>query len=511
MPITLDVNELEFPNGKVEPNWYDGHTTIQVLNIYMKNVTTIEPNAFSTHAFHRMRGLVINAVGFVEIKDGAFNGLDAMEHLSLWADVAYAYTYTGNCLVQFAQRTLGIMVLGNFDWNSNNIFCNAKMSRLLQIELHLDVKRDVGQLRAISHKNFSSLTVIEKLDMRGCFIDVIMDGTFDYIGETLGDLNLSNNQIKHMNIDMFRVFFDSTTRTKYYSKILRISNNPIECVCDRYLLMNMTLITFGYTPKQMRHLLCRSKYGSCDVEGNNFCDECEHPQMIHLNGKPFVNAFTDTYSYPNYQLKFHRSGSMLLVTQHRPRRPYRLWIHNLNDPGNRRRLKCPNRGWIYQSIDCLLLSNSSERVLIERYLREAELILVCVIFWTHEKRSWPLHCQTLHKSLVVHVERSCFWSDVLSCVWPVLGLTILAFGLGFASSIAIGCWETYDSRIKRQRLNSYCYYSCDFGSNVKRIDSAFQIETAVEHQRSIEYMDIDDELCKCDGGDNVNEYIDVLE
>lgn len=237
----------------------------------------------------------------------------------------------------------------------------------------------------MSRDDFSGLVVVISLLLSSCNIQAILENSFDLIGETLIELSLNGNHIKHVSIDLFYTFLDLPIIFSYNHKTFTIDTLAVPCNCDSILLSNTTLISFGYR---------LGNFDNCPIES------CKDAQLIHAE-KLQLEIFkyeTSPLAYMNFQLNLNRnqkdSEPVLIVKQFKAR-PYRLWIMNLIVPDIRRRSQCPKIEWLRQSVDCLRFSRSEENIPIAKDLMKSNFTIVCIILLQHPRRVWPLHCITV--------------------------------------------------------------------------------------------------------------------
>lgn len=208
-------------------NWYTGIWPVERLNMRIKRLRVIHANAFNSTAFVGLTSLrLIIAAGDVSIDKEAFKGLRTMHVLG----------YEGSASVHFPPGLFDAISVSIEDivfkrWpcdvNMNSMFGNETF-RMLTV-LHIaNVGIPQANFRRLTAANFTSFRRLSLLLLIDCGIEVIEQNAFDAIGRTLKFIKLSRNWIKIVNVEMFRIFFESGI-----SRLLHITVNrePFTCNC----------------------------------------------------------------------------------------------------------------------------------------------------------------------------------------------------------------------------------------------------------------------------------------
>lgn len=392
-PITtLEMRGIQFPNGRIAPNWYNGQISIYSIIIELDNVTVIENNAFDMDAFRNLDTITLIFQTLTRIEANAFNNLACVDHLSLRStDTGTFWNNPSISILTPIRRTLQYFYNMNFTGTFNSLFGGEKLSQLSGVIIQNPPDRHCT--RILAPQNFSGLSFIARLALKNCGIEAILDQTFDYIGRTLVELNLSHNPLMQINLEVFWIFitFPPTQSDFVDEKLLIFVQNTYECDCSFYELKNMTMISFGTSafPGAERKITCVEPSTSVDTK-------CGDKQLIHVDNWHLNHSTIKLYAFPRFQIEFNRLDGSVIVKQVQ-RRLYRLWIQNLNDPEIKRKLLCPNRGWLHDSINCLILSKTTEVIDIRHQIAQSELTLICVMYLVNFKAVWPLQCATIRR------------------------------------------------------------------------------------------------------------------
>lgn len=446
LPVILRIKST-FPDGLMKPNWYAGHDDLHTLHIASSNLTVIEAGAFDWISFRKLKTISITVNSQIEYKTGMLNNLNYLETLSLQEDGAVARF--GNKLLEPVARTLlwfycTYVFARDGVHNFHDFVGDVKLSRLESLKV-ISMRRPEIQLAALGPNNFTGLKALQDMDIVSCGIVMIMENTFEYIGETLKRLDLTGNNLKIVRGDVFHPFLDSKKSLRLYSKFINLHSNPMECSCAFYALRNMTLISFGYTKYQLDIMKCRNSDAN-DIDDMHMT-KCDTSQLIHSRRFHVANAGVDIYAYPRFQINLILKDTCLMIRQF-SRGKYRLLIQNHNEPDDRKKTRCPNKWWMLESVHCLLLRDSIEKIPIAKYIRNSKLTTFCVIYVSAFKRIWPLHCTTIQRSDFVSEELSIWEPEHLPIAMMIVFAALIAgliVGFSMAPSVTIFIKQKADS------------------------------------------------------------------
>lgn len=466
-PMTsLELNAIKFPNGRVTANWYDGHIDIYSLKIELDNVTVIEQNAFDTKAFRTISILVLVFKTLTILEAGIFNNFHSLDLADFKVAKNGLYVINPNSnIFQPIHKTIRFISLPYYTGRHfNNLFGGIRLSRVLKIV----VSHCFRYRRTLAAENFTGLTIINDLELNNCGIEVIREHAFDFVGETLAKLVLSNNRIKFLDFERISVFVQSRPRLVMMDqrKQLYIYNNRIECTCDYYEMRNLTMISFGYSLFQDKRLTCtplKQNHRSHRV--------CDNLQVLHVD-KLFLNHPTiSIYTFPNIQIKFNATADILTVKQSKVR-PYRLWIKSVHQPVNIGGNQCSNKAINYDSENCLVLSNMIANINVQEYFQESELVMFCVMYFSYQSPVLPLHCATVHKSSTkIRSLTRCINYSIASVIGIVLGLVAFFLKENF-------CNKRNSLDIGQNQSDNYSHY--EFFVGFSRVSKTSVKETYVE-------------------------------
>lgn len=429
--LNLELRSIKFPDGVMGSNWYSGNISLYLIYIELDDVTVIEDNAFNVPALRTVYMISFLLKSFTEFKGKMFSGLELLEILTIIPENGAYFSYSNDKLLDPIYKTLKMFINLNFNATFKDTFGRGGYRRFALLEVAATNPRFNYIQRILSADDFSSLFAIRSLLLTNCGIEAISDHTFDYIGETLSKLDLSGNNLKHITIDLFYKFFDSSKFATNIAKIIALPQN-LECNCDIYLVRNVTLINFGHSIQQDESIIL------CNDNGNLSNIRCDDAQLLYPKKFHLMYKGGEVFAYLNYQLKFNQINAELIVRQFKKRR-YRLWIHSLND---RTTLKCPQKTWLEQFVNCYSFTKFEELIPIKKHLMNSDLTIFCIVYLQYPRKVWPLHCATIAKSIIVVPE---LWMVMENVVWIVSLLSFSCFFVGFSVIFAWSICREYVS------------------------------------------------------------------
>lgn len=415
----------EFPNGILQPKWYNGFERIHQLTIISKNLKIIQTDAFNCSAFHELQELSIRAYSPYEYRN-ITEGL--IRIVTLHLETQRSGARIGRILISLKKTlvhfyfscTFATTKLGNL----NNLFGNVKLSKLKILEVIYLERTEESTGVWLGACNFTGLVVLQEMHLVRCGIMAILVGTFDFIGETLKYINLSGNRLTTLTIDLFLIFLDWNRSPFYVTKWLALLDNPLHCNYEYYRLRNMTLISFGTVFGSEQLMSCIQDTSVIHTYAENSDNDL---QFIHANRWHLNHPENDVYSYPNFQLKFD-VRTVSLAIKHSQKGRFRLLVIGQYPMYNKLYRRCPNRWIILSTISCVTRQNTTDYLLLTKYLIENELTTFCVIYISVNRQIWPLHCATIRRPFG-NESRGYFWSEtpiqiLLWSVSSVLGVII---------------------------------------------------------------------------------------
>lgn len=158
-----------------------------------------------------------------DLKNGMFNGLDALQKL----------TFTNASHLRSVE--MGILDTLNQTLKELRIESDKKMLRDLPIASFTGSKQTLNvefvkihyTMKRLTNKSFISLTKVKYFDLSDCNIQFIEEGTFDPIIDTVGIIQLANNDVKILPAGMF----DSKPLNYQYTVVMVGERTYDACLC----------------------------------------------------------------------------------------------------------------------------------------------------------------------------------------------------------------------------------------------------------------------------------------
>lgn len=377
--------EADFPNDTLTDHWYSGHQPMDALEFIYCDLRVIHSNAFEWEVFHRLNRIKFQGSGQLEIK------FQYGQYLQL-RQLQFYNTIIENMPMHFLKplhRFLSVFYITMFppDITFNHLLGNAQLMKLEQLSI-FGLSSTIT--RSLHRSNFTKLICIQLLQLFDCNIDTIHPKTFDFIGETLYYLDLSNNKLTTIDPMWFETFLD--TDLGYY-KMFRYNFNPLQCNCNFYALQNFTLYLRTYM--SVHNAISQEQRATC-LESDQMAD-CDNLQILSREKLFLTNdSVIPQYAYPKVNLRLRHSILYALTTF---KMKFRLLILSHKQIETRKPTKCVSPSWIRDSITCLLVPGEMKEIRMDAYLRQSHLTTTFAILTHPMKQVWPMHMQTIRQRM----------------------------------------------------------------------------------------------------------------
>lgn len=287
----------------------------------------------------------------------------------------------------------------------------------------------------LSSDNFSSLPVLQRLDLSDCGIGIIDSDTFARFSSQFNSLNLRNNQLKTVQHQTFNRLIElHAERLDLYMGCGQFVNN---CIYFEFLAILAWNIEFSRMLVDIFEMPCNINMNAIEPSLRN----CSNLQIIHR--EKFCWAFDSVHAYPKFFLRIDESKLNLSIHTEQPRK-FRLLTFNMKGLGEFNKKwgvagdKCPKRGFLQQSIRCLLFNANFRQVPLASLYpgrgdgMKMELMNICVNYVSAgAKRMWPLHC-------IAFTTRDADRDSKEGRMVP-LPLAIASWILGMCMAFGVGC------------------------------------------------------------------------
>ncbi|KAJ6641952.1 Leucine-rich repeat-containing protein 4C [Pseudolycoriella hygida] len=221
--VSLTLRDgMVYPNFILKANWFTAAVKVKELTFFMKPVTTVEINAFTSDALTTVKKLVLKNFNIAEFVNGSFNGLESVEVLIL---ESATITVVEKGVLDVMCETLQELQIIQWGPNAKEAYIDGftgskTMTSLKTVKINYKINS------TLTHRSFVGLRNVKTLDLSDCQIESIGPGTFDPIGGSVRELNLKNNKIKTLPEGIFSSMLPSED-----TRIL-LESNAWHCDCD---------------------------------------------------------------------------------------------------------------------------------------------------------------------------------------------------------------------------------------------------------------------------------------
>lgn len=389
---TLRLVRISFPNSTLNRNWYGGLLSIDQIEFISCNLRTMEPHCFDAPVF-----IPLFLMAFIEFPsfEISFEKTGVERLLQLTIEFTRFSSISDNLLKPFARQIQSIDFSYFPDTQIDiHIFKSAKFI-YLQSVIMICEGGDVT--RSLDETTFGNLRKISQLSLTRCGIDRIHPHTFDIIGTKLINLRLITNKLKSLEPKWFYVLFNT-----YVNRLIRFHfyGNPIECNCKLHEIeMLKRFIEYSFM-KLRRNENLSPPMQSCIATFQQInCGE----QRISNAKLCFTNRLTNEYTFSKLKLLVLENG--VLVVDTNVSLPIRVLVRSHSSAQRMENgSRCGNIEQLQDSMSCLYLSNHTKVVPVGDLLRRSSLTTFYAIFTVPTKRAWPLHIQTVRRTMIFESE-----------------------------------------------------------------------------------------------------------
>lgn len=429
MKTSLSLRKINFPNSTLSPGWYNGDNPFIALELIGNDIEIIKTGAFDAEPFKELRELTFLNNPTVEFEHQIFRNLRKLEVL------IFRFTIIKNMdtkLLQPVDRTLihlsyfGLPVMNSFDYMLGKV----RFSKLVQVRMH---STSTEALKILGPSNFTSLLVLKYLDLSHCGIEVILNQTFDFLGETVEVINLEFNELSAINAKLFHIYLD---RQFLFHKKLFLTGNPFICDCDFFEYRNMTSMNL-FENKKISHcyknLSCVHSVDSTETEQNRTGHlKCHKMSTIHVAKICQYHSQFEINAHPKFHLSFQKERESISLKTH-VIGSFRLLVKNLELVNSRPKKRCPSRELIHKYAKCYILSKEERAMPFTKFLAQSKISTFFVIHVSSKKTVWPLNCMTL-RNWEQQFENHLVWTRVYLVV--LIAVIFLIVGLIIGISLA---------------------------------------------------------------------------
>lgn len=381
----MRLTDISFPNYTLPSGWYGtAYYPIGSLIFHRCDLRAFEPGVFDAPAFSSL-----HFFSFIELKhtDLSFANIVPVYTTFLYIQTTHFHriNISMNLFEPYA-KSLHTLELDYFPDTQPeiHIFKSAKYLQLSVVYIRCE---GGGVIRSIDGSHFKNLRQIQTLYLTQCGIAHIESGTFDFIGRTLTEIDLTSNKLKSIEVIWFYTFFTVIDTSMKY---VNLHQNPIECNCDVFELeVTKTFIKYfnkyrAISPKLLPLRQCEEAFVNLNC-GTQIISR----DKIQVDQSPDAD---DTFVFSKLNLRI--ASNSLLVVKTNVRLPIRIWLQRHNWIEVIRSSKCPSRHWLRESVTCLFLTEKTRMIPIIRLLQGTLITTFYAILTVPKKHVWPLHMQT---------------------------------------------------------------------------------------------------------------------
>lgn len=378
--------------------------SIEFNNISMLLITS---HAFDSPVFLQMHELIFVNVDHLKIDFGMFTNVLTEIHF-----YDTDLLHINNNLLSPHYRTLLKLTANNFPATTDltSFFGNRKLLWFLTVHI-IGAKSQLIR-RTLFAINFSRLVRINYLALVRCSIDAIQRDAFNFIGETLKTLDLTDNLLKAIDVAWFAVFLDDL---KFRENYVFFDGNPIVCNCQFYEVRNLTLLAKmgernGMLALQIHESMPRCVVHTATVQTCDTLQIISEEKICSLKSMVRPYAIAASNAFPKFAIhiarhKYENDTTTVVVIKTKFTVNFRLLILNNHSNQNVIKRKCPSLGQLKDSVACITLRGDVNAIpLIDGQLPKSQINSVRflttfgIVLSVANKRMWPLHIQTYRRA-----------------------------------------------------------------------------------------------------------------
>lgn len=363
---------------------------VQSLSLTHINLGVIDKKTF--HKYHSCQKLSISNAKF-QNDDGHFLSEFGDNLTKLW--------------MQYVPGNLNMNMLFGYRkyWNISDLTLRANGSGF----------------RVIAARNFSCFPHLLYLDLSSSAIEIILEGSFDFVSNTLIVLRLANNKLKSVGGVLFPFVEKSSQAT-----VLELRLNHIICDCAFYQLRN--IIEWNMNSVSLKDPYIRM---TCTVNISNVAEtytDCREIQKIKTAKMCSIGDGRSFYAYTKFKIRINALENRAVIKGPTESR-YRLLAFNLVN-NSKFTAQCEKEESRITT-KCLLLRNATAFIALTD-IALPPVTTFCINYVSGgTKRFWPLHCVTY--SALIKTEIVQF--PLFLITFAFLSLVALLFGLAISKII----------------------------------------------------------------------------
>lgn len=416
---------ISFADGQMTSEWYTGKRPLYWVRIESHQLNVIHKNAFNAAAFHKLTffGLhIMHGGAGVKVQAGALAGFHFLTAIEVETN---RVENLPTCL--FDSIAVSVWDIKYTHWPSdaslNDIFADEVFRNLVTLQIE-NVQQPQTKFRYLTASNFTFTRRLNMLSLVNCGIEVIERCAFDAIGRLLTTINLSQNRIKSIDIDMFRIMME----TKRSIHIQIQSNALLECAC------NVIEVELSQYPS----LNSKHRLIECTPNDKHTINACEPYQRI--NPLRFCIRWwpMGQLRFINVRIKRMSDDSNAIVIQSNFTSKMRVLLIDFDAMQE----KCSDR-FARTRFKCFIVDRHTGQLQLDEIegVREAKTISITIIPILSFRGACPFHSVAIRL-----VKEATPWDWFNEYKWLLLDIWVIFMGsvIGCGCSIAIAIvWQRY--------------------------------------------------------------------
>lgn len=265
----MELYDISFNPNKMEFGWFESNLSITELNIHSLTIESIAPSAFATKAFRSVTSLTIGRMLFQILRPGVFNGLQALENLTIYDIKLHRFEN------DFLKKCPKIRYISVSRTSEQSLYINGLTGSVSLPNVETVTLFRTNLHHSITCVTFMALKNVSEIILRNNQILYIGANSFDTVMDTLKKLDLSQNYLTTLSDTLF----DFAMKIKRKGLKVLLSGNNWQCNCS---LEHMRIFLNG-TGIESDRPICKEPqhlYGRGLTEIGNLCQSTDYETAV---------------------------------------------------------------------------------------------------------------------------------------------------------------------------------------------------------------------------------------
>lgn len=422
----------------------------------------VKIDAFEAESFKNLVSIKFtNELSPLHFENDCFRGLNRLRNLFI--QLSSVITIDTRFL-QAVSKSITVIFLENFICNIGfrDIFGNVKYPKQIMVFIE---NFNSNKFVVLAPGNFTRLMVMKSLYIINCGIEIILQGTFDEISDSLQEVGLTENRIKQISVSLFKSLFESTSFIEWYARGFIVEDNFLNCNCELTLIENFNRI----------HISNRIFPCIAENQTKNIDKNCPGLQRFKIS--MFCGEFTRNFKYfiyNNFNIKLNERENSVVI-QTKVNDSFRVLLDSLGQ-----RQICPNNREINDTIKCIQLTANHLQI-PQSMMPQSAFIKVSIIYYIH---GWPLSTVTIR----LLDQTNIWWSSTqFLSMSVVIGFCIIGFLVGFLAQTKL-LFLLYDLSYNKALITNR-----RFNRNISNAVDEHIVQSTRDSTSLIDYLTISDD------------------